>query len=74
MSDQNIPSQDPVLEALNRAAEEVTPQDIDHIIVYLRKARGAWEKGEKPKKNDAPELNKLLKLSPIKVVGTMRRL
>ena len=66
---------DPVLEALNRAAEEVTPDDIDRIIAYLRRSRGAYERGEKPKKSDAPELSKLLNLpSPVKFTGTMRRL
>ena len=65
---------DPVLEALNRAAAEISALDIDHIIAYLRKQRGAWEKGEKPKKNEAPKLDKLLGLSPLKVVGEMRRL
>jgi hypothetical protein len=66
---------DPVLEALNRAAEEVTPADIDIVIDYLRKAKGQWDRGEKPKKNDAPGLDKLLNLpKPVKFSGTMRRI
>lgn len=67
---------DPVLEALNRAAEECSPQDIDNVIAYLRKSRAAWENGEKPKKNDAPALTDLLKqhgVSPVKVTGTFIR-
>jgi hypothetical protein len=41
---------DPVNEALNRAALEVTPVDIDNIIAFLRKSKASYEKGEKPKK------------------------
>jgi hypothetical protein len=41
---------DPILETLNRAAEELTPQDIDTIIAYMRKQRTNFESGVKPKK------------------------
>jgi len=41
---------DPVFEALNRAAEEVTPSDLDYSIAHLRKHRKDYEAGVKPKK------------------------
>jgi len=41
---------DPILETLNRAAEELTPSDIDSIIAYMRKQRANFEAGVKPKK------------------------
>jgi len=71
------PGGDPTLEALNRAAAEMTPQDIDLIIAYQRKQRGAWERGERPKKGDggnSPALSKLLNLpSPVKMTGEFKR-
>lgn len=50
---------DPVLEALNRAAEEVTPADIDKIIAYLRKARTG---GKAPTKSGAEPVDLVEKL------------
>lgn len=41
---------DPILEALNRAAEEMSPADIDAVIAHLRKTKLAYDRGEKPKK------------------------
>jgi hypothetical protein len=64
---------DPVFEALNRAAEEVTPQDIDDIIAYLRKSRKDYESGVKPKKEEV-DLVKALKIETSKTVGSVRRL
>jgi hypothetical protein len=64
---------DPVFEALNRAAEEVTPQDIDDIIAYLRRSRKDYESGVKPKKEEV-NLVKALKIETSKTVGTVRRL
>jgi len=74
MADMEIlpPGADPVLEALNRHAEETTDADIDHIIAYLRKQRGQWERGEKVTKGEAPDLGKLLKVQ--KVTPVLRRL
>ena len=43
-------SDDPVLDALNRAADEVTPDDINKCIAYLRKHRADWAAGVKTKK------------------------
>jgi len=77
IEEQLRPGQDPVLEALNRAAADVTPQDLDLQIAYLRKQRGQWESGEKPKKGEGPDLKELLKASVpsvVKYTGTMRRL
>jgi hypothetical protein len=64
---------DPVFEALNRAAEEVSPQDIDDIIAYLRRSRKDYESGVKPKKEEV-NLVKALKIETSKTVGTVRRL
>ena len=64
---------DPVFEALNRAAEEVTPQDIDDIIAYLRRSRKDYESGVKPKKEEV-NLVKALKIETIKTVGPVRRI
>jgi hypothetical protein len=64
---------DPVFEALNRAAEEVTPQDIDDIIAYLRKSRSNYESGVKPKKEEV-NLVKALQIKTDKTVGTVRRI
>jgi len=64
---------DPVFEALNRAAEEVTPQDIDDIIAYLRRSRKDYESGVKPKKEEV-NLVKALQIKTDKTVGTVRRL
>jgi hypothetical protein len=64
---------DPVFEALNRAAEEVTPKDIDDIIAYLRRSRKDYESGVKPKKEEV-NLVKALKIETSKTVGTVRRL
>ena len=76
MADMEIlpPGADPVLEALNRQAEEVTPEDIDHIIAYLRKQKGQWDKGEKVTKGKGPDLGKLLNIPKVPFKGTMRRL
>jgi hypothetical protein len=64
---------DPVFEALNRAAEEVTPQDIDDIIAYLRRSRKDYESGVKPKKEEV-NLVKALQIKTDKTIGTVRRL
>jgi len=64
---------DPVFEALNRAAEEVSPQDIDDIIAYLRRSRKDYESGVKPKKEEV-NLVKALQIKTDKTVGTVRRL
>ncbi len=64
---------DPVFEALNRAAEEVTPQDIDDIIAYLRRSRKDYESGVKPKKEEV-NLVKALKIETSKTVGPVRRI
>jgi len=64
---------DSVFEALNRAADEVTPQDIDDIIAYLRKSRKDYESGVKPKKEEV-NLVKALQIKTDKTVGTVRRL
>ena len=64
---------DPVFEALNRAADEVTPQDIDDIIAYLRRSRKDYESGVKPKKEEV-NLVKALQIKTDKTVGTVRRL
>jgi hypothetical protein len=64
---------DPVFEALNRAAEEVSPQDIDDIIAYLRRSRKDYESGVKPKKEEV-NLVKALQIKTDKTVGAVRRL
>ena len=64
---------DPVLEALNRAAEEVTPADLDRIIAHLRKHRKDYEAGVKPKKADDIDLVKALKIEKPKIEGFVRR-
>ncbi len=64
---------DPVFEALNRAADEVSPQDIDDIIAHLRRSRKDYESGVKPKKEEV-NLVKALKIETSKTVGTVRRL
>lgn len=64
---------DPVFEALNRAADEVSPQDIDDIIAYLRKSRKDYESGVKPKKEEV-NLVKALKIETSKTVGPVRRI
>lgn len=64
---------DPVLEALNRAAEEVTPQDLDKIILYLRKSKKDYESGAKPKKEGEVDLIKALGIGPKVPEGFKRR-
>ena len=67
---------DPVLEALNRAADEVEPEDIDKIIAYLRKTRAQFESGVKPKKEgevSAEEVLKALNIKPKLPEGFTRR-
>jgi hypothetical protein len=64
---------DPVFEALNRAADEVSPQDIDDIIAYLRRSRKDYESGVKPKKEEV-NLVKALQIKTDKTVGPVRRL
>lgn len=67
---------DPVLEALNRAADETTPEDIERIIAYLRKSRAQYEGGAKPKKEgaaSAEELIKALAISPPKASPGFKR-
>lgn len=66
---------DPILEALNRRAEEMTPEDIDRVIAYLRKGHQAHEKGEKGAKPDASNLLATLglKAGP-QTVGLKRRI
>jgi hypothetical protein len=63
---------DPVLEALNRAADEVTPVDIDNIIAYLRKQRANFEAGVKPKK-ETVNLVEALKIEPKRSFSKGRR-
>jgi len=54
---------DPVLEALNRAAEEMSPADIDVVIAYLRKTKKSFDFGAKPKKEGADvDLTKILNI------------
>jgi len=53
---------DPVLEALNRAAEERTPEDVERVIAYLRKTRQNHDAGIKTKK----ETDISLDLAPLK--------
>jgi len=66
--------QDPILEALNRSAEEVTPQDIDQIIAYLRKSKKDFESGAKPKKEGGIDLMKALNIGAAKTTpGFVRR-
>lgn len=56
---------DPVFEALNRAALECTPEDIDIQIAYLRKAKLQLDSGVKPKKEGADiDLRAVLKVTP----------
>lgn len=63
---------DPVLEALNRSAEEHTPEDIDAIIAFLRKSYHAYVAGEKPKKEgDGVDVAAVLKIEP-KLLGLRR--
>lgn len=52
--------QDPVLLALNTAAEEHTPEMIESIIAYLRKHRKDYQAGAKPKKADAVDISAIL--------------
>jgi hypothetical protein len=66
--------QDPVLEALSRAAEEVTPDDLDNIIAYLRKSKKDYESGAKPKKDGEIDLLKTLNIGTAKTTpGFVRR-
>lgn len=44
---------DPVLEALNRAPQEITEDDMVKIIKYLRESRANIMAGIKPKKEGA---------------------
>lgn len=48
-------SNDPIFEALNRAADECSPEDIDTIIAYIRKSKAAYERGEKVTKHESSE-------------------
>jgi hypothetical protein len=59
---------DPILEALNRAAEELTPQDIDTLIAYYRKTRSQYESGAKPKKEG--EVSKEELMAKLNLGGT----
>jgi hypothetical protein len=54
---------DNVLEALNRAADELSPADIDTIIKHYRHARANYEGGVKPKA-EAIDLVKALNIKP----------
>lgn len=67
---------DLVLEALNRAAEEMGAEDIDRVINYLRKGHQAFEKGDKPKKGNGPSLMEALGASAPKpkTIGLARRI
>lgn len=65
---------DLVLEALNRAADEVTSEDIDAIIAYYRKDRVRYERGEKPKKEGEEEdIMSVIKVQPKGSPGFVRR-
>lgn len=60
---------DPVLLALQVAAEERTPQHIDAIISYLRSHRKDYQAGAKPKKADVVDITSIIedikpKISP----------
>jgi phage terminase Nu1 subunit (DNA packaging protein) len=70
-------SDNPVREALNRAADEVTPEDIDEIIKYLRKHRAHIAAGGKAKKEkEDVDIAKLLpnvpELQPVRNVKARR--
>jgi hypothetical protein len=69
---------DIVLEALNRAAEEHTPEDIDAIIAFLRKSQAAYSAGKKPEKEGgevtAAELTDLIKIERKATPGFKRRI
>jgi hypothetical protein len=54
---------DNVLEALNRAATEYQPGDIDTIIAHYRHARANYEGGVKPKA-EAVDLVKFMNIKP----------
>ena len=64
---------DPVFEAINRAANENSPQDLDLVIAELRKQRANYESGVKPKKEEV-NLVKALQIKTDKTVGAVRRL
>jgi len=65
---------DPVLEALNRSAEEgYGPGEIDLVINHLRKHRSDLERGIKPKKDEGPDPFTVLNLPPPKLDLSNRR-
>lgn len=69
--------EDPVLEALNRSASEMTPEDIDKVIAYLRRSHHAHEKGEKAPKAEGTSLLATLGLKGVvksQTVGLKRRI
>lgn len=64
---------DPILLALNVAAEERTPEMIDNIIAYYRKLRLDYQAGAKPKKVDEVDLSALLDTIKPKITLGKRR-
>lgn len=65
---------DPVHEALNRAADECSPEDIDEIIKFIRNSKASYERGEKPKKEGAEEnILDVIKVTPASTPGFVRR-
>lgn len=66
---------DPVLEALNRSADECSPEDLDQIIAFLRKSYKANQNGEKPKKDEVSrdQVMSVLKIPQPTISGLKRR-
>lgn len=57
---------DLVLEALNRAPDQMTDDDLDRVISYLRKSRQHFETTGKAAKKEGADINlaKLLDIKP----------
>jgi len=57
--------EDPVIEALNRAPQDVTEDDMVKIITFLRQSRASIQSGVKPKKEGSDvDLVKVLGIKP----------
>lgn len=66
---------DPVLEALNRAADEHTPEDLVNIIAFLRRGKANFDGGKKPEKEGADvDVVSLLKITPKASPGFKKRI
>jgi hypothetical protein len=63
---------DPILEALNRAPQEITEDDLDKIIKYLRESRASFMAGVKPKK-EGSDIDLVAKLGIKPETGKMIR-